>query len=241
MKSLILLICSVSLVFAENSAQDLLDKYVQVVRAGDVQAASELIYGHEGDVAFTKSRLSLLRIKETEGFEIVSTKLISRPVWWSATRVVKGTLMEPNIEPVGMIELVYKTSLTEGEQKNLTAYGKEGNEYYITGMKRTDLHWDGESDQKLFYQITPKLNGIDIQDPSTYKVIVSYNASGVDLKTFGSSKKVLRGQYISRIELVEPLAQEGIEVVLSARSGKVTREIARSLPEVGQTVLYQKN
>jgi len=242
MKPLLLILLTVCSALANEDAKSLLKKYTNAIEDKDTSKIATLIYSQDGDKKILASRLSRLQMKfNTEGFKVTSTKLVPLPNNFSSTTVSKGFSYKPNVTPTGMIELAYKTDLSETPQKTLSLYGEIDGRFYIAGIKKEDLNWEGEEDKWLSYKISPKITGINILDPSTYKVKVYFNASGVDLETVGSSSKRFNGQYITQIELSEPLQQDDVEITISERSGKVTQEIAKVKANKGATVLYQRN
>ena len=153
-----------------------------------------------------------------------------------SAHVAYGKKYYPNHQPDGSLKVIFN----DGSSVSFD-YAEIDGKYFTILLIVKDLNWQGERDKWISFSTTPKLDWGEIGKPATYKIKIYYNASGVDLETSSSGGIGMVGQYISKIELIEPL-QEDVEVTLNVMEKSIDdqKEVATVKALKGTKILYKK-
>lgn len=159
-----------------------------------------------------------------------SIALVPLPAGFETVQVANGKMYEPNIAPLGGLQLNRQSADGNTKSSSMLPYGTLNGEYYLVASKATDLGWKGPKDQQLNFLV---------MGPGQDKVKIKYryNVSGVPMeRTAADSSIVFLGQYIESVTVTSD--SDATDVTLSIQEDG--KEIYTSQPLKGKGTLEYK-
>jgi len=219
-----------SLDAAPKSPEDLLAAFQQACSAKDHAAFDRLICT-EGLSESDQTRMGrVFDMVEASPLPVDSITLVPLPAGFETLQVANGKKYEPNIAPLGGLQLNRQSTDGKTKSSSMLPYGALNGEYYLVASKATDLGWTGPKDQQLNFMVTGP--GAD-----KVKIVYRYNASGVTIDRMEKdTSSIILGQYIESMTVTSD--SDDADVTLTIREGG--KVIYTSQPLKGRGTLEYK-
>ncbi len=200
-----------SLDAAPKSPEDLLAAFQQACSAKD-RAAFERLICTEGLSESDKARMGrVFDMVAASPLPVDSITLVPLPAGFETVQVANGKMYEPNIAPLGGLQLNRQSTDGKTKSSSTLPYGALNGEYYLVASKATDLGWTGPKDQQLNFMVTGP--GAD-----KVKIVYRYNASGVTMDRIEKdTSSIFLGQHIDAMTVTSD--SDDVDVTLTIREG----------------------
>ncbi|PTX95101.1 hypothetical protein DB345_12465 [Spartobacteria bacterium LR76] len=221
---------SLSLNAAPKSPDDLRAALQQACSGKDRTAFDRLIC-MDGLSESDKTRMGrVFDMVAASPLPIDSITLVLLPAGFETVQIANGKMYEPNIAPLGGLQLNRQSADGNTKSSSMLPYGTLNGEYYLVASKATDLGWKGPKDQQLNFMVMG-------QGQDKVKIKYRYNVSGVSMeRTATDPSIVFLGQYIESLTVTSD--SDATDVTLSIREDG--KEIYASQPLKGKGTLEYK-
>lgn len=203
-----------------DTAEALRAAVQEAVTRHNVAALREL-YSTEGvtpaDLAAAERPLN---VAFAEGRDVTEVILTPLPPTFDTVMVAMGQRTELRLKPEGLISLLFSevgATMTKSVSPDAISlpYARIGDHYVLLASQVTDLNWQGPRDRGLEYII----NGPGQAD---VKVLVKWNASGVDLERETDAPfATILGQHFNEVLVTTTNPEATLTLTLRDKSGVI--------------------
>lgn len=225
-----LLLAATALSFAAEPTTP--DQFIAAFRKAFEEKSPEKLAALTYTVGMTEADKTMLANSTKNAFsdkEIESISLVPLPPDFETVFILRGKKIEPTATPEGQIQVKYKATGNGINTTNLP-YAIIDGQYFLTGIKITDLGWNGPPDKTITFMVMG--TGQD-----KVQIKAKWNASGVDQeRTFHTPSSNFMGQYFEEITVTSTEDNTNVTLTLMEDSKK----IYTSEPLKGKGTLHYK-